>query len=640
MYKTIYVPVDNSEHSNAAIDLAVDLGKAFGADLVGSHVYAAKMHDYRFRQMEYTLPPEYQHEEEMEKQRRIHDSLITMGLQLISDSYLEVMARKARAAGLTCRNVMIDGKNYAELVRDIRASNYDLVVIGALGMGAVKASSLGSVCERTVRRIQTDALVVKTVIPPDAIPEAPIVVGIDGSLQSYAGLQAAIALGKAFNRRVEAVGVYDPVLHYTVFHSLADVLTEKAAKVFKFKEQEQLHEEVIDTGLAKIYQSHLEVAREVARDQGVDLKITLLDGKAFDRILRYVHQTEPWMLVLGRIGVHSDDGMDIGSNSENLLRLAPCHVLITSRKFYPPMDVKAEASIAWTPEAEQRMEKVPGFVKAIARTAVLRFALERGHSVITNSVIEEVMDIFMPRRTAEKAQKLAFELAVEHVRESEIPAYICRACGHTVRGVQPAVCVVCNAEAAQFEKVDKMAVEALAASEGAIREEETFDGVKLRWTEEANRVLRMAPSGYMRRRAKARIEKLARVQQLEVISKELAWSIVAEILEDQRVMQDRDALTPEQHMLRATRATGRTDDLFTWTEEAAARLNRVPEGYMRDMTKKRVEEVAVERATREITPEIVEAGIEVGKTIMAELIEAYNKTGQTPGGEIQGTRHS
>jgi len=95
-------------------------------------------------------------------------------------------------------------------------------------------------------------------------------------------------------------------------------------------------------------------------------------------------------------------------------------------------------------------------------------------------------------------------------------------------------------------------------------------------------------------------------------------------------MQDRDSLTPEQHMLRATRATGRTDDLFTWTEEAVARLHRVPEGYMRDMTKKRVEEVAVERATREITLEIVEAGIEAGKKIMSELIEAYNRTGQSP----------
>ncbi|MEE9138194.1 MAG: universal stress protein [candidate division NC10 bacterium] len=630
MYKTIYVPVDNSEHSNTAIDLAVALGKAFGSDLVGSHVYAAKMHDYRFRQMEYTLPPEYQVEEELEKQRRIHDSLITMGLQLISDSYLEVMAQRARAEGLTCKMVMIDGKNYTELVRDIRESDYDLVVIGALGMGAVKTSSVGSVCERVVRRIQTDTLVVKTLLPPDALPDAAIVVGIDGSLQSYAGLQAAIALGKAFNRPVEAVGVYDPVLHYTVFHSLADVLTEKAAKVFKFKEQEQLHEEVIDTGLAKIYQSHLEVAREVARDQGINLKITLLDGKPFDRILRYVRQTEPWMLVLGKIGVHSDDAMDIGSNSENLLRLAPCHVLVTSRKFYPPMDVKAEASITWTPEAEQRMEKVPGFVKQIARTAVLRFALERGHSVVTNSVIEQVMDIFMPRRTAEKAEKLALELALEHVRESEIPTYICRICGHTVRGVQPVVCVVCSADAAQFEKVDKMAVEALAASEGAVREEETFDGLKLRWTEEANRVLRMAPSGYMRRRTKARIEKLARVQYLEVITKDLAWPIVSEILEDDRVMQDRDALTPEQHMLRATRATGKTDDLFTWTEEAVARLARVPEGYMRDMTKKRVEEAAAERATREITLEIVEAGIEVGTKLMAELIEEYNQTGQPP----------
>src|SRR3972149_2455884 len=347
MYKTIYVPVDNSEHSNAAIEVAVALGRAFGANLVGSHVYGARMHDYRFRQMEYTLPPEYQGEEEMEKQRRIHDSLITMGLQLISDSYLEVMAQKAAAAGLTCRKVMIDGKNYAELVRDIRGSNYDLVVIGALGMGAAKPSSLGSVCERVVRRIETDTLVVKSVIPPHALPEAPIVVGIDGSLQSYAGLQAGIAR-----------------------------------------------------------------------------------GKAFDRILRYVRQTEAWMLVLGRIGVHSDDGLDIGSNTENLLRLAPCHVLITSRKFYPPMDVKAEASIAWTPEAEARMERVPGFVKAMARTAVLRFALERGHSVITKSVIEQVMDIFMPRRTAEKTQDLALELAVDAIRSGRGPGYICRGCGH------------------------------------------------------------------------------------------------------------------------------------------------------------------------------------------------------------------
>ena len=49
MYKSIYVPVDNSEHSNACVDMAVTLGKAFDATLTGSHAYAAKMHDFRFK---------------------------------------------------------------------------------------------------------------------------------------------------------------------------------------------------------------------------------------------------------------------------------------------------------------------------------------------------------------------------------------------------------------------------------------------------------------------------------------------------------------------------------------------------------------------------------------------------------------
>ena len=51
MYKTIYIPVDNSDHSNMAVDLGVTLARTFGSKVVGSHVYAAKMHDKRFKQM-------------------------------------------------------------------------------------------------------------------------------------------------------------------------------------------------------------------------------------------------------------------------------------------------------------------------------------------------------------------------------------------------------------------------------------------------------------------------------------------------------------------------------------------------------------------------------------------------------------
>src|SRR5688572_32803392 len=135
MYKSIYVPVDNSDHSNRAIERAVGLGRAFESKLAGCHVYAARMHDYRFKQMEYTLPAEYLQETELERQRKIHDSLITMGLELISDCYLNDMATKCSAAGVVMEKRMMDGKHHIEIVRDIKEQAYDLTVLGVLGVG-------------------------------------------------------------------------------------------------------------------------------------------------------------------------------------------------------------------------------------------------------------------------------------------------------------------------------------------------------------------------------------------------------------------------------------------------------------------------------------------------------------------------
>src|SRR5512141_1006288 len=116
-----------------------------------------------------------------------------------------------------------------------------------------------------------------------------------------------LALGKAFNMPVEAISAFDPYFHYAAFHSISGVLNEEAGKVFRFKEQEKLHEEVIDSGLAKIYQSHLEVCQKIAETEGVKIKTSLLDGKPFEKVLQYVKKERPWLLVVGRIGVHSDE---------------------------------------------------------------------------------------------------------------------------------------------------------------------------------------------------------------------------------------------------------------------------------------------------------------------------------------------
>lgn len=649
MYETIFVPVDNSEHSVACVDLAVELGQKFDSELVGSHAYAARMHDYRFKQMEFTLPEEYLVEDEMEKQRRVHDTLITMGLELISDSYLVQMEEKCEEAELPFTPKMYDGKNWKVITEDVHESDYDLVVIGALGLGAVKDSVLGSVCERVVRRIKTDALVVKNTDPAEDQLKwngsgevghesgGNIVVGVDGSPESFAGLKTAIELGKTLDKEVEAVSVYDPYLHYAMFNSIVNVLTEEASKVFKFEEQEQLHEEVIDTGLAKIYQSHLDVARQVAENEGVDLKTTLLDGKAFEKMLQYVRREDPWLLVLGRIGAHSDRDMDIGSNTENLLRKVDCNVLLSSQRYKPPLDVQAEESMTWTKPAEQLLSTAPDFAQGIAKTTTHRWAMERGHSVITRKIIEEAMSTILPESAMKQMGIIAEEAAkqeIENQDEAE-QTYVCSECGYVARGFEPVQCAVCEAPGDAFEELDKETLEELAPLEEAT-EFETFDEVELEWSDGARTMLRTAPNGYQRRRARARIEKNARVRGLSTITKELVKEVAGEVLEDTEELEEKGDLAvsdeqDDEETAGSKPAEGPIEDgEFTWTPDARDRLEDVPEGFMRDRTKERIEECAQDRDATLITLEIAEEGIEEGRRMMEEAIRKQREEGKDP----------
>jgi nucleotide-binding universal stress UspA family protein len=626
MFRKIYVPVDNSDYSNRAIDVAVEIGRGFGAALIGCHVYAARLHDYRFKQMEYTLPDEYKDETELERQRRIHDSLIAMGLQLISDSYLDVMARKAEAAGLPFERRMMDGKHYKALIEDVRTGDADLVVMGALGLGAVKDSQLGSVTERFVRRVPIDTLVVRNPEPVET-QQGAIVVGLDGSPQSFRGLQIGVGLSQALGRPLHAVAVYDPYLHYAMFNGIVGVLSEKAAKIFRFKEQEQLHEEIIDTGLAKIYQSHLEIGRKLAAEAGVDLGITLLDGKCFEKVLHFCRTEQPWLLILGRVGVHSDENeADLGSNTENLLRLAPCNVFLTGGKFYPPLDVKAEEILSWTEEAEARMQRVPAEVKGIARTALLRYAIEQGHTVITSKVIDEAMAIFMPGRMAEKMQLLAEDLAVATLRaENAAVTAICAVCGYVVKGPSPVVrCPVCGAGPARFSVVDRAAIEAIARAEGGVAEEEVMPGVSVRWANEAREGLRAVTDAYLRRRAKARIEKYARSKRIPVITKELAFPLIEETVGRDGLGAGWETLIANTRFAPATLDEVTTPSgQFTWTEEAVARLNRVPAGFMRDMTREEIERIARDKQVGIIDLALAEEGIGHARRTMNEVIAGY-----------------
>jgi nucleotide-binding universal stress UspA family protein len=389
MYQRILVPIDNSEYSNEAVVTAANLAERCGATVVAFHAYAGSLHENRFRQMEPGLPERYQEPAELDHQRSVHNTLISEGLQIISESYLDHAQDIIREREVPFERQLVEGRNYVEILREIDRDGYDLVAMGSLGLGASQRSLIGGVSDRVLRRSPIDVLLVRKE-PPDSHG---IMVTVDGSPNSFEAVDTALRWGRASEQPVEIVSVFDPEFHIVAFRSITNVLSEEGAKMFRFEEQQRLHEEIIDKGLEKLYQGHLDTAERMAASASQPVKTTLLSGKPFQQILDYVEECRPSLLVTGRFGLHKTDYSDMGNTSDNLARLATCSVLVVSGELVPDqVDASEQESVlevVWTDEAEERFQSVPPFAQAMARKAIEGYAREHGYDKITTDVMTE-----------------------------------------------------------------------------------------------------------------------------------------------------------------------------------------------------------------------------------------------------------
>ncbi len=430
-YAEILVPVDNSLESDLAVDRAIELCGE-GGHITGTHVYAARLHDVRFRQLEVGLPAQFQEPAEIRRQRKIHDKLIEKGLQLISDSFLDQVDVRCRAAGVPLRRQLLEGINYEEIVREANGGegrlpsligfdpniadkydggekvrsdvaineqgrlvaedeeqdeklagssgrSYDLVVIGAHGLGRQPFSQLGGVVARAVRGIRRDVMIVRDDRP---LRGGRFMVCIDGSAYSYKCMRVALELARAYGAKLYVCSAFDVEYHHVVFHNIKDVLSVQASKIFKFEEQEELHNNIIDKGLARLAKANLKRASVMASEyQDVDIEWQVLVGKPFQVVMQWAEEVEPSLLVLARHGAHRIDGTDMGSQAENLVRLAPCNTLLIGTTDVradeiPWIEEDGEKGLEWAPEAEVRIQRVPPFALGIARKAVEEYVLE------------------------------------------------------------------------------------------------------------------------------------------------------------------------------------------------------------------------------------------------------------------------
>ena len=621
LHQRILVALDSSDHANAAMRGATELaGLADDSVITGSHVYAAKLHDMRFRQMEGGLPEQFRREQELERQRDVHDDLITRGLSIITDSYLDQAATECDQLGINFKRCSLEGKNYRALTQETNSGAYDLLVMGALGLGAIKGSRLGTVCDRVARRSAIDTLVIKE--PGRSIREGSIVVAVDGSSKAYGGLLTALALAKHWQGPVKVIAAFDPYYHYVAFNRIAGVLSEEAGKVFKFKDQEKLHEEIIDSGLAKIYDGHLAVARSIAKDFGVGIETELLDGKPHDAIEKYVRKVKPSLLIVGKLGIHADDELDIGGNSEHLLQNVDCSILLSMREYQPEVDVVSGVTTSWTHEAETRMERVPSFVRNMARMAIMRYAQEHGHTVITQRIVDEATAQLMPSHAEQAMGEIvaaydAGELkrkpgAEEVMRWSdEAVALLLTVEDLSVRG-NLSMRAEKKARQEKCAAVEAKHIKPFLDSESPeIPQSSVLSPAQLHWQAAALARLMRVPEGFMRDSCKKTIENFAQQNGHDEITLEVAENgLKLARGEMEKTMKGQSAPVPKAARGGCPfgfgkKASAADNSALPWTSEAEKIMQGLPEGMSRDMTRNAIVAIAAKNGLSEITADVV-----------------------------------
>ena len=396
LYGKIAVAVDNSEHSRHAERMAMVLAGPIHAPVTGYHVYSGLLHQARFLALEEFLPGEYRTPEVLEYQRRVHSVLIDRGLEIISSEYLKPLRDACAREGIPFREVLSDGKR-ADLLCDA-TSGHDLMVLGAQGIGRIDGmEGLGGTAGRVLQGAACDLFIARSPDPPRRI-----LVGIDGSDASFACLDRAIGIGKEFGAELTLLAAFNPALHRSVFSLLSGVLSEEAGKVFRFGEQEDLHNRIIDRSLADLYRGHLETGLARVAAAGLRGHTVLGEGPAWHALCTEARAGGHDLLVVGRFGMHRGPRDRIGSNALRVAEGSPGNVLVVGgvsgtgetgeAAAFPRASMGTETlagELTWDEDARKRVERIPSFARPMAMLAIERYARERGIDRITSGIMDE-----------------------------------------------------------------------------------------------------------------------------------------------------------------------------------------------------------------------------------------------------------
>lgn len=291
--RRILCPVDFSDFSRRALDLAFSLAARSGAEITAQHVTAASLPPTAaFPQVRPLLPL---------------DPTVLERLR----AELACFVAPSRTADIPLHTVVTEGSAVAEIIREAEELDADLIVMGTHGVGGFERWVLGSVAEKVLRKAPCPVLTVGNTgeepFPLDPGPFGEVVCALDLSDASKQTLADAVSMAQGAGA------------HLTLLHVLEEAPTELVA--------------VAEAGLdlsafrAGRCQDARQRLRALAKDVGCAHDQIVRTGTPYREILHLAQERRAGLVVVGVHGGRLLDLFHFGSTAHHVVRGAACPVL-------------------------------------------------------------------------------------------------------------------------------------------------------------------------------------------------------------------------------------------------------------------------------------------------------------------------
>jgi nucleotide-binding universal stress UspA family protein len=155
LFEKILVPLDGSEHSLKALEIAVQVAKKFNAKITLIHVYSIGVRPIVMPEPTTLTPPSVpiMHPADFSK---VVEATRKAGARILTEG-----EKRVKTEGVQVETLLTEGHTVQEILKTAKDGKFDLIVIGARGISKIREIILGSVSDGVIRNAPCPVLVTK-----------------------------------------------------------------------------------------------------------------------------------------------------------------------------------------------------------------------------------------------------------------------------------------------------------------------------------------------------------------------------------------------------------------------------------------------------------------------------------------------